>query len=208
MRIGIDFDNTVVCYDTLFHDLACECNLVSPSLPRTKQAVRNYLRSNGQEDIWIELQGIAYGPRMKDATASIGALDGIRELLNKGFKLAIISHKTKYPYAGSGYDLHAAAEAWLNSNGFQSGGLLEKVEIYFETTKASKLDRIGNFSCNYFIDDLPEFLGDPQFPSKVGKILFDPNRANKRSSAYQVMTNWRQASSLIRSRNLVNANDI
>jgi len=47
-------------------------------------------------------------------------------------------------------------------------------DVYFELTKADKLRRIEQLGCTYFIDDLPEFLTDPQFPAAVQRILFDP----------------------------------
>ena len=41
MRIGLDFDNTIVTYDSLFHKVATEQGLVPASLPVSKLAVRD-----------------------------------------------------------------------------------------------------------------------------------------------------------------------
>ena len=38
MTIGIDFDNTIVCYDELFGQLAREQDLVPDHIPSTKTA--------------------------------------------------------------------------------------------------------------------------------------------------------------------------
>jgi len=46
--LGLDFDNTLVRYDTLFHQLALEKGLIKDSLPVDKTAIRDYLRSQGQ----------------------------------------------------------------------------------------------------------------------------------------------------------------
>ena len=41
--IGIDFDNTIVCYHKLFHRLAVERSLIPVSVAVSKCAVRDYL---------------------------------------------------------------------------------------------------------------------------------------------------------------------
>ena len=65
--IGVDFDNTIVCYDDVFGRVAIERGLVPAAVASSKTAVRDHLRAIGQEDRWTELQGIIYGPRMVDA---------------------------------------------------------------------------------------------------------------------------------------------
>ena len=42
--LGIDFDNTLVNYDNLFHKVAVEKGLIKYSLPANKIAIRDYLR--------------------------------------------------------------------------------------------------------------------------------------------------------------------
>ena len=36
MLIGVDFDNTIVCYDGLFHRVAVEQGLIPQKFPRVK----------------------------------------------------------------------------------------------------------------------------------------------------------------------------
>ena len=58
MRIGIDFDNTIVCYDRLFHRVALEARLDSRRLavnPRLRCATTC---ARGREDAWTEMQGV------------------------------------------------------------------------------------------------------------------------------------------------------
>src|SRR5207249_10636646 len=98
MRLGIDFDNTIVCYDQVFHQVAHEQNLIPADLPVSKQAVRDYLRAAGKEDRWTEMQGYVYGPRLTDAQAFPGVLDFIETQVKSGIELFVISHKTKHPY--------------------------------------------------------------------------------------------------------------
>jgi hypothetical protein len=181
MRIGVDFDNTIVCYDEVFHRVAREQNLIPDSVPVNKGAVRDYLRKVGREPEWTEMQGYVYGTRMADAQPFPGVLDFFRRTVKAGIPICIVSHKTRHPYKGPQYDLHAAALGWLELNGFfdpQRIGL-SRSEVFFELTLPSKLARIHAAGCTHFIDDLPELLAEPDFPSAVSRLLFDPAGVHK-----------------------------
>jgi hypothetical protein len=176
MKLGIDFDNTIVSYDSVFHRVALEQGLIAPDVPATKAAVRQALRDQGCEENWIEMQGYVYGARMLDAEPFPGVLEFFRRALADGRDIAIISHKTRHPYRGPSYDLHQAAHGWLEQQGFYDPARigLGRDRVYFELTKSAKLDRIAQFGCTHFIDDLPEILDDPGFPRPVVRLLFDP----------------------------------
>lgn len=175
MRIGIDFDNTIVSYDGIFHKVALEQGVVPPETPVNKVSVRDHLRRTGMEDIWTEMQGYVYGARMAEAEAYPGVLDGLHDLLASGHELFIISHKTRHPFIGPQYDLHCAARGWIEANlQDTSNELIAEDHIYFELTKAEKIDRIGSLACDVFIDDLPEILLAEHFPTGTRRILFDP----------------------------------
>ncbi len=118
MIIGIDFDNTIVTYDRLFWSVAREQGLIPESVAVAKNEVRNYLRGAGMEQTWIEMQGYVYGARMNEAEPAAGVLDFFRECCARRVPVLIISHKTRRPYAGPDYDLHAAAQGWLQKHGF------------------------------------------------------------------------------------------
>jgi len=192
MLVGLDFDNTIVCYDRLFHRLAAERGLLADGVPATKGAVRDHLRAIGREDDWTEMQGVGYGPRISDAEPFAGVKEFLAQCKASGARVVIISHKTKHPYLGPKYDLHAAAHTFLTTHGFyetaQTG--LSPDTVYLELTKQSKLHRIGALGCNVFVDDLPEFLGEPSFPVGPRKILFDPAGANPDRADYTRVTSW------------------
>lgn len=171
MIVGIDFDNTIVSYDGVFHDVAMERGLIDGTCPRTKTGVRDHLRRCGREDQWTALQGTVYGACMDRAQAFPGVKEVFGALHRNRSEVFIVSHKTRRPYVGEPYDLHAAAQAWLESQDFA----FEMNHVFFEETKADKLRRIENLQCDYFIDDLPEFLAETSFPSSVTGILFDPH---------------------------------
>lgn len=176
MRIGIDFDNTIVSYDGVFYRVAVEQDLVPPTLAKTKLAVRNWLREAGKEDVWTQMQGYVYGARMNDAEAYPGSLAFLGWARSAGLPVAIISHKTKYPFLGPQYDLHEAARGWVETFLRDGAGPLVTAEnVYFETTKENKWARIASTESSHFIDDLPEILFADSFPSGVTRILFDPD---------------------------------
>lgn len=175
MKIGFDFDNTIVSYDALFHKVAIEQSLVPAEVPKSKLAVRDYLRKMGKEDIWIEMQGYVYGARMSEAEAYPGVIEFMQLARENGVPMAIVSHKTRHPFMGPKYDLHEAAENWVKSyliNGKQY--LIEPDQIFFELTKEQKIDRIAETQSDFFIDDLPEIFQMPKFPITTERILFDP----------------------------------
>ncbi|MFH0986200.1 MAG: haloacid dehalogenase-like hydrolase [Candidatus Omnitrophota bacterium] len=191
LRVGIDFDNTIVCYDYIFHHVALERGWISSDTPKNKESVRDSLRQAGKEDVWTELQGYVYGARMSDVSAFPGALECIAKLRLRSIPVVIISHKTRYPYKGEAYDLHEAARKWLEEHGL--GGLFAK-DVFLKETKQEKLAQIGDSGCTHFIDDLPEFLAEPAFPKGTRKLLFSPARTDRTSSGSDVMSfkSWRE----------------
>jgi hypothetical protein len=194
MLIGLDFDNTIVCYDRLFHRLAVERGLVPEQVAATKSAVRDYLRAAGAEDAWTELQGIAYGPRIVDAEPFPGVRGFLARCRAAGVSVAIVSHKTRRPYRGGTHDLHAAAQTFLAAHGFyesESTGL-SRACVFFETTLSRKLMRIKALGCRAFVDDLPELLAEAAFPADVRRVLFDPAGRYTDESRFVRVRSWRE----------------
>lgn len=191
MRIGIDFDNTIVSYDTLFHKVAVEQEVIPADLPQTKLAVRDYLRRQGQEDIWTEMQGYVYGVRMDEAKAYPGVFDFLRWASGRGIAVSIISHKTRYPFIGPNYDLHEAARHWIKTHLIDGERhLIAPNQVFFELTKEEKIRRIEAVGCDYYIDDLPEILLAETFPRGTACILFDPDAHHDDASDLVRVRSW------------------
>jgi hypothetical protein len=192
MILGVDFDNTIVAYDSLFHRVALERGLIPADLPVNKTAVRDHLRATGREDIWTEMQGDVYGARLNEAEPYPGVLAFFRTARERGIPLRIISHKTRHPYRGEKHDLHAAARAWLTQHGFfaTDGIGLREDEAFFELSKAEKLARIAACGCTHFIDDLPELLAEPTFPKTAARFLFDSQNLYADTSDIRRVTTW------------------
>jgi len=174
--LGVDFDNTLVCYDELFHAVALEQGLVPAGTARTKEAVRGALRAAGREEAWTELQGHVYGRRLREARPFPGALELLAEARRLELPVSVVSHKTRRPYRGPPLDLHAAAWEWLEHQGcFDPARIgLVRDRVFFCETKEAKLERIAGVGCSHFVDDLPEVLLAEGFPAATQRILFAP----------------------------------
>ena len=158
--LGLDFDNTLVSYDKLFHELAVEKRLIDRTIPKNKIAIRDFLREEGKDQEFSLLQGEAYGPRILDSEKTKGVYEALKKIKEKGINMVIVSHKTTHPYYGPKHDLHSAAKKWLRHHKFTSkDGLdLKEEQIFFEPTKEDKARRIEDLGCTHYIDDLPEVL--------------------------------------------------
>jgi hypothetical protein len=192
LRIGVDFDNTIVSYDGVFHKIAVENGLIPPNTESSKDSVRNYLRSVDREDEWTALQGHVYGARMDVAQPYPGVKEFFRRTVAGGIPIAIVSHKTRHPFLGEKHDLHQSARGWLKAQGFfdpaQIG--LDEANVFFELTKEDKMARIGVLERTVFIDDLPEFLGEAAFPREVERLLFDPKGENAHVKHFTRINSW------------------
>jgi hypothetical protein len=176
MHIGLDFDNTIVSYDALFHKVALEGGWITNDVPVSKVSVRDHLRSMGKESVWTEMQGYVYGARMDEALAYPQVLDCLIWARERGIKVSIVSHKTRHPFLGEQYDLHMAAAHWIDLYlNDAKGPLVQSNQVYFELTKESKVNRIADIGCTVYVDDLPEILNANGFPVNTQKILFDPD---------------------------------
>lgn len=192
MLIGVDFDNTVACYDGIFHRAGRERNLIPESVGRSKAEVRDHLRRAGREDDWTALQGYVYGARMDLAAPYPGVREALRAWLARGVDVRVVSHRTRRPYLGPDYDLHAAARRWLADRGFLDPAVvgLAPEAVHLEPTKEAKLARIADLGCTHFVDDLPEFLDEPAFPAGVRGILFDPAGAYAERTDRERYCSW------------------
>ena len=199
MLVGVDFDNTIVCYDQVFHRVAVEWGLIPAEVPVAKGSIRDYLRQRGKEEAWIELQGYVYGVRMRDALPFPGVLGFFTRCKRHDIAVCVISHRTRHPFRGPSCDLHQAGHEWLEQHGFYdpSGISLSPHQVHFELTKGEKLDRIAGAGCTHFIDDLPEFLAVPEFPAGVQRILFDPNHCHAAEGRFHRAASWTEISQFI-----------
>lgn len=194
--IGVDLDNTLACYDELFHAAANQERLIELSAPKSKEKIRDAIRllPDG-ESKWTRLQAIVYGPRMLGATAFAGSEDFLRHCTARRTRALIVSHKTQFATLdGKQVDLRESALAWMKTKKFfdADGCGLSPDDVFFESTRSEKIERIRSLNCTHFIDDLAEVFAESSFPRDIAKLLFAPHGANAGSEEIEAFKTWRE----------------
>ncbi len=186
VSIGLDFDNTIVCYDTAIKTLAFEkYGIREPNF--TKENIKSELIARFGSDAWTEFQGELYGPGMRYAKPYANALKTIKKLKElNGVTFSIISHRTKFPFVGKKYQLHSYAKDWVIRYGLL-GSIFDSNQINFFESKEEKVRAIIKHDCAIFLDDLPDILNHRLFPKNTMGILFDPK---KRKQFTPRISNW------------------
>lgn len=197
IKLGLDFDNTLTNYDSLFFKLALEKKLVPKTLAKSKLAVRDFLRASKKEREFTLLQGEVYGKRIFEAKQSEGMFKALKKLKKDGINFYIVSHKSKNPYLGPKYDLHDSAMKWLERNNFFSadGLRMSKDNVYFELTKESKINRIEILGCTHYVDDLPEIL--MLLNNNIKKIHYNPTKNLSYEGKFENLYDWQNISQIL-----------
>ena len=177
MNIGLDLDNTIIDYDSLFYNIALENRFIPSQLIKSKLSVKNYLHNKRQYDCFTFVQGQVYGEQLERAKLYKGVKTFIKHMIKKN-KFFIISHKTKYPIIGKKINLHEKALNFLIQNQIVHKDLIKKNNLFFEPTLENKIKRILNLNIDVFIDDLPDVVFNEKLKGKVKTILIDYNKNN------------------------------
>ena len=192
--IGLDFDNTIVSYEKVYRRLVEKHGAEIVLGQSSKNMLRDHFHRKGEANVFTRIQGEVYGPGLAGAEAYPGFSSCLEQLTADGWKVVVVSHRTKHPLAGPAHDLHQAARQFLEA----SGWLGEKIkEAYFEETKEAKLARIANCECNFFVDDLPEILAHPAFPPDCQPLLFDPSCHPEKGILPKRVRHWNELSALL-----------
>ncbi len=199
MRIGVDFDNTLACYDVLFGELAVEQGLLGAPPAGGKRGVREAVRALPEGEMsWRRLQALAYGRHMRRATLFDGAAEALGAWRRAGADIFVASHKTRIsPDDPLAVDLRRTARDWLSATGLVGGegAPLRPSDIHFNDTRDEKLACIRRLDCDVFIDDLEEVFLEPGFPTETTAILFDPHGIGGQRS-WRRVRGWREIADL------------
>jgi hypothetical protein len=191
VRIGIDFDNTIICYDKVFAAAARQRGLVPDEWTGLKTDVREYLRPKpGGERAWQGLQGWGYGKGIGSAEIFPGVMDFLDACRLNDVDVCIVSHKTQFGHQDPDRtDLRVAARDWLRATGLigAENSALTVNDVYFEDTQAAKVERLASLDLDVFIDDLVDVFEQPHFPQGIKSILF---ASNARPGPYKLIASW------------------
>lgn len=197
--LGVDFDNTLVCYDDIFHASAVARGLMPIEGPRDKRGVRAWFCERDREKDYTLLQGYAYGPGLEHAQPYDGALDCLRYIKTMGFKICVVSHKTRVPHLGPPHDLRRAAYDWLKKQGFCPDIFSER-DIFFEDTLDDKAARVVQKGCACFVDDMKRFLEHPLLPPELRRFWFhhpSGENASSFSTLLESISSWKELKEIL-----------
>jgi hypothetical protein len=199
--IGVDFDNTLASYDDVLYDEALQRGLISSGAGRGKKDIRDVIRRipNGEIE-WQKVQAVVYGPRMNEAKL----IEGVKAFfesckLNK-IRVFIVSHKTKYAKMGqTGTNLREVSLSWMKRKGFfeTHGFGLSLENVFFESTRSEKLERIKKIRCTHFIDDLEETFLEDTFPADIEKILYMPHMKHLDVQGVKLAGSWKEIKNFV-----------
>ena len=138
-RIGVDLDNTIICYQRSFATVATELNLLPHNWSGRKDDLKGemLLRPEG-ERLWQMVQGRVYGAGIVDAELFPGVERFLRRSQYLGHEVFIVSHKTEYGHFDpSRVSLRQSALSWLKSQQVvgETLGLTAK-NIFFADTRS------------------------------------------------------------------------
>lgn len=174
LRIGIDFDNTIVNYDSTFRKIASQNKLIAKNWNGNKQQLRKEIIRKRNVEEWKKLQGLVYGRYINLAKLNEGVENFLLKSKLLKTKIFIVSHKTIHGH----YDkkkilLRKVAINWIRKKNFFKKKFVDKKNIYFEKSIDNKIKRINSLKLNFFIDDLKLILKNKRLDSNVKKILFN-----------------------------------
>ena len=194
-RIGIDFDNTIACYEQAFLEVAASLDIViDPGVYGKSDVKRCIVDQPNGEFKWQRLQGKVYGKYMSLARCYAGVQEFIYLARERGHQVFIVSHKSEFGHFDEELvPLRVQAISWLNQFGFlgEPNHLISYDQVFFESTRAEKIARVCKLNCTHFIDDLLEVFDAPGFPSDIIKILFTPHQPEYAANGIQGVSSWR-----------------
>jgi len=196
MRIGLDFDNTLACYDKVFQFIARDMRLVPDNWSGGKAEIRGVMRARSQGELhWQRLQGQAYGKHMNLAALFPGVANFLLRLKARKDEVFIISHKTEFGHQDpEKVPLRREALQWMRAHRFfdSAGFGLSEQNVFFESTREGKVRKIAELKCDLFVDDLWEVFAEAEFPKNVKKILFGADFEDQKSEVFGLASrSWR-----------------
>ena len=173
IKIGIDLDNTIICYDVAFQLAAKKFGLFLNGDGYSKKNLRDCIRQKkGGEVQWQRLQSHVYGEGIDNAHVFTGFHRFLWRCNQSGIEVEIVSHKTEYGHFDEDkISLREKANTFLSNNLIDNNFLIVD-KITYTNTKDEKLDYIKSNNFDFFIDDLIEIIEELTLISDYQSILF------------------------------------
>lgn len=194
LRIGIDFDNTIVNYHQSFYQLALAQGFVDQTCPAEKSAVRSHIMEKyGDDQHWQYLQSKVYGENILQAKLFSGFTDALNGLIQKGHQVYIVSHKSEFSHYDASVNLRQHALTFLKAHNIIGQHVIDETNVYFLSTLDEKVEKISALQLDVFIDDLDKVLMHRSFPDNTLGIPFG---AQENSCFSYRIEHWQQVFSI------------
>ena len=208
LKIGLDFDNTIINYENLFFELLKSEHFISADTPlMSKTEVKKYLIGQDKNDLrWQALQAKAYGENINQATCFEGVFPFIKWAKQQGHQISIVSHKTETSNYDHSVKLRYWATKWMEENKLIGVGpqQIDPSEIHFVNSVDEKISSITAMKFDLFVDDLPKIIEHHLFPKETLGILFAPSSFN--SNTYLQVSSWPQLKNQVEQITLIGKN--
>ena len=195
LNIGIDFDNTIVDYGSIFAKIAFSLGYLAFNENMTKNEVKKIIKeSDDGERKWGILQSEVYSKGIYQAETMDGFSNFVCECRDRQINLSVISHKSSSnPHDPLNRDLKKPALDWMKCHNFFVKGAygFSLNQVFFEETVEDKLAKIKKLNCTHFIDDLLKVLTHPFFPKNTQKILFLKRPLEIKEKSIDYEGDWR-----------------
>lgn len=170
LRLGLDFDNTVIRYDAVFRRLAARRGWIPAGPALTKEQIKKRLIAADGDDLrWQGLQAEAYGRGIMTATFFPGCLRFLRRAAAAGHEVFIVSHKSRTSHFDRSVKLREWALRWLKTN---ARGSIKPGNVFFADDRDAKVKKISALDLDLFVDDLLPVLEHPDFPARTARVHF------------------------------------
>ena len=193
MLIGLDFDNTIANYDSVFKEISFQYDLLEDGWQGTKKELKQIILSLPKgEETWMKIQGKVYGEFMHKAELMPGVANFLFHCKIKEIPICVISHKTEYGhFDDKKISLRNEAIKWMGEKNLfnKSYFSLTKDKVFFSSTRKEKVKKISTIGCSHFIDDLVEVFEEPHFPQDTKRILLDTS-CQDNNKKLSVFNNW------------------
>lgn len=168
---GFDLDNTLIDYSGAVKEY---CKIKKINVCADIKTLREQLNLNELSDHqWQLAQGWLYTEGLQFAQPALGSIDLCNYLIQEGYRLYIVSHKTFYtPDFCGRIPLRDLATNWIKKSTIAKY-FEETNQIYYEPTRDLKVKRICELSLDYFVDDLEEVFTEPEFPINTKCFLIN-----------------------------------
>ena len=189
MKIGIDLDNTIAIYDSIFSKYASI--LLGVKGCSKKKEVAYFLKKQKRENDWTFLQGEVYGKYMNEASVANHFIERLSSIDLSEAVFEIVSHRSSLPSSGALYNMRNIAYEWIDINIAPYTNININKSVFFFETIEEKIQFISDSNYFSFVDDLPLIFANKNFPKKTRAFLFTNGEKISKSPFFEVLHSWK-----------------